>query len=373
MRGVVSAGALGALLDLDVDAEMFDAAYGSSAGAMNLTYYLAKQSEGVRAYEEDLCDGKFLDMKRHVRRRMVAIKDAHVDLARRSVARATGRARDAERATMADVSALADGALDFMDDGVGNHTPAMNVHYLLEDVMGGRTGRPLNWRAVIDSATPLKIVATSLDNLSTVILEDFKDEADLKMCLLASARVPALAGVAPVFHRGHRLVDAAVLESVPVNAAARDGCTHMLVLLTSPLPSNEDDGGNVNVSHSMDDVSSHSSEDASSNKPASTALYRAIRNLLFAPAYMCDIWRYFDALEDTLARRFAWRTKDILSTKSRASAAFAPIKITLVAPSGPASRVMSSLSVDASVAAAARVEGADAVRRLFATREREPA
>eukprot|EP00983_Pelagomonas_calceolata_P034951 1094279-Pelagomonas_calceolata.AAC.1 len=38
----------------------------------------------------------------------------------------------------------------------------------------------------------------------------------------------------PVVHRGHRLVDAAVFEPVPVRAALADGCTHVLVLATRP-------------------------------------------------------------------------------------------------------------------------------------------
>ncbi len=44
-----------------------------------MTYYLAKQPEGIFAYEEDLCDGSFLDLKRHVSRRMTVIKEAHID------------------------------------------------------------------------------------------------------------------------------------------------------------------------------------------------------------------------------------------------------------------------------------------------------
>ena len=64
----------------------------------------------------------------------------------------------------------------------------------------------------------------------------FESVADLKMCLKASAAVPTLAGPEPITHRGQRLVDAAVMEPVPVHAAATDGCTHVLVLLTRALP-----------------------------------------------------------------------------------------------------------------------------------------
>ena len=45
MRGVVSGGGLTALHDLGMR-DLFDATYGSSAGAMNLTYFLAGQVSG---------------------------------------------------------------------------------------------------------------------------------------------------------------------------------------------------------------------------------------------------------------------------------------------------------------------------------------
>lgn len=392
MRGVISAGAIGCLLE-EGYYDAFDACYGSSAGAMNLTYYLAQQPEGIKTYEDDLCDGAFLDIKRHVRRRMTVIKDAHLNFIRRGVARVKRRASSAESATISDVGTLAESNEDVSDDGSGNYSvsPAMNVNHLLDHVMGGLTGRPLNWRKVIESKVPLKVVATSLDTLSTVILEDFKDVGDLKMCLRASARVPALAGAAPVSHRGHRLVDAAVLEPVPVHAAACDGCTHMLVMLTSPhLEPKDGDGtmsssASVDVSQSMDDalgsvddsgefdIDNVSTRRANGGirlmsskkpKPASSALYRAIRNLLFAPEYMSDIWDVHDALAETLNRRHGWRAKDVL-TPARAPSAFAPIKITTVAPNGPASKSMSSLCVDVETIAAARVEGEAACRLIL--------
>lgn len=63
-------------------------------------------------------------------------------------------------------------------------------------------------------------------------------------CLLACA--PALAArklpllpsppPPPPVPRGHRLVDAAVFEPVPFRSAIADGCTHLLVLCTRPVP-----------------------------------------------------------------------------------------------------------------------------------------
>jgi predicted patatin/cPLA2 family phospholipase len=163
---------------------------------MNLTYYLAKQPEGVKAYQEDLVDGAFLDLKRLPKTRR----------SRRLMGTSRGRA------------------------------PAMDVSYLVDGVMDGATGRALRWSDVLASTVAFNVVATSLDTLTPVILHSpFKDVADLKQALKASAAVPLFAGPKPVRHRGQRLVDAAVMEPVPIHAAAADGCTHVLVLLTRVL------------------------------------------------------------------------------------------------------------------------------------------
>lgn len=150
MRGVVSAGAVGEVLRMGF-ADCFDAVYGSSAGAMNLTYYLAKQPEGVAAYQEDLVGGEFLSLKRM-----------------------TAKAKT-------------------------QTAPAMDVSYLVDGVMDGVTNRALAWDRVIHSPVPLKVVATSLDTLTPVVLEGpYADVEDLKQCLKASAAVPVFAGAEPV-------------------------------------------------------------------------------------------------------------------------------------------------------------------------------
>ena len=79
----------------------------------------------------------------------------------------------------------------------------------------------------------LQVVASCLDTLQPVILENFKSEADLKDCLRASATVPVVAGE-PIKHRGSRLVDAAVFEAIPFRAAIAEGCTHIIALPTRP-------------------------------------------------------------------------------------------------------------------------------------------
>ena len=208
MKGVISAGACGEILRSGF-ADCFDAVYGSSAGAMNLTYYLANQPEGIRAYEEDLVDGGFLDL-----RRLPALN----------------RGRKGRKGKRNE-----DGSDD--DDEEEKVQPAMDVSYLVDGVMDGTTNRALRWDLLMNSRVPLKVVATSLDTLTPVVLEGpWRGVEDLKQCLKASAAVPTLAGPEPVMWRGQRLVDAAVMEPVPVHAAIADGCTHVLVLCTRSLP-----------------------------------------------------------------------------------------------------------------------------------------
>ncbi len=65
-----------------------------------------------------------------------------------------------------------------------------------------------------------------------------RSPADLIECLKASATVPQIAGP-PRHVRGRTLVDAAVLEPVPVPTAIADGCTHLLVLCTRLAPAGQ--------------------------------------------------------------------------------------------------------------------------------------
>jgi len=240
MRGAVSGGALQALHDLGLR-DAFDVVYGSSAGAMNATYFLAGQREvgdgvvgcvgggwrlgsatgsgankhlelvpaaasrhpshppphpqGVNIYSDHIANDRFCDMRRLLRR-----------------GRRPSVAGDAGAAVPAD-------------------PPALDLAYLLDEVMA--RAAPLNWGAVLASPVPLKIVASCVDTLAPVVLDAFTDAADLRACLRASANVPEVAG-GPVHHRGRRLVDAAVFEPVPFRAAINDGATHVLTLCTRP-------------------------------------------------------------------------------------------------------------------------------------------
>lgn len=179
MRGVVSAGSLMTLYELGLK-DSFDAVYGTSAGAINCTYFLTGQREGVDIYPEDIANKMFIDLRRIVGR----------------------------------------------DSG-----PVLDLGFLIDNIM--QKVKPLRWDDVIKSNVPLKVVASCLDALGPVVLENFFDEDDLRTCLKASANIPVIAG-GPVLHRGRRLVDGAVFESIPFRQAIADGCTHVIVCCTRP-------------------------------------------------------------------------------------------------------------------------------------------
>ena len=44
--------------------DSFDAVYGSSAGAINATYFLSGQRDGVKIYTEEIANKDFIDMGR---------------------------------------------------------------------------------------------------------------------------------------------------------------------------------------------------------------------------------------------------------------------------------------------------------------------
>lgn len=178
MRGVVSGGMLITLEQLGLR-DVFDAVYGSSAGAINAAYFIAGQCTSCGSiYYEDVCDRRFINPLR----------------------RLAGK-------------------------------PVMSLDYLLDQVM--TEVKPLDWEAVIASPVRLKILATSLKRLSTVVFDDFKSRDELFLALRATATIPILAGPPVSLNQDHFL-DAAVFESIPFPTAINDGCSHVLALRTRP-------------------------------------------------------------------------------------------------------------------------------------------
>ena len=178
MRGIVSAGMVTALEYLGY-LDTFDAVYGTSAGAINGAYFVAGQAHcGTTIYFQNINNDKFIDF-----RRLLTSK------------------------------------------------PVMSLEFLLGRVMVKE--KVLDWKAVIDSHVPLKVIATSLGRLRPVILPPSDSREDLFEAFRASARIPLIAG-GPVSRDGDRYLDGGIIEAIPYKTAVEDGCTHVLALPTRP-------------------------------------------------------------------------------------------------------------------------------------------
>jgi predicted patatin/cPLA2 family phospholipase len=176
MRGVISAGMVSALEDLDMT-HAFDAVYGASAGSINAAYFLAGQAKlGTSIYYEDINNARFIDMRRAL----------------------GGR-------------------------------PIVDLGYLLDEVALRR--KPLDTRAVLDARSPLAVLATDVDAESASALGAFASPDGLMRALRAGATMPVIAG-GPHEFDGRRFLDASLSEPIPVPSAENAGHTHLLALLT---------------------------------------------------------------------------------------------------------------------------------------------
>jgi predicted patatin/cPLA2 family phospholipase len=173
MRGVISAGAVTALEHLGL-AQRFDAVYGVSAGALDCAYMLAGQGAlGTSIYFEDL-------------------PTVHFMRARRILA---GR-------------------------------PPIALDHAIDEIVARRKRLDV---AAVESARPeFHILATCLEHRT---LE--RPHGPLLERLRAAARVPLLSGP-PVRINGCRLYDGGLLSPLPVELAAADGATHIVVVRTRP-------------------------------------------------------------------------------------------------------------------------------------------
>ena len=175
MRGAYSGGALVALEQLGFGS-VFDDVYGESAGAINCSYFLAKQGQlGIRIYTEDLQTVRFLNPLR------------------------TGAVLD----------------IDYVGDVV------------LKEL------KPLDTAAVLASRSNFFVAITSAEDGSSRLV-DVKRE---KLPLLALLK--ATAAIVPLYNRsvsldGGAYVDGGLSNPIPIQSALDAGCTHILVLLTRP-------------------------------------------------------------------------------------------------------------------------------------------
>ena len=178
MRGVVSAGMVSALEERGMTG-VFDAVYGSSAGAINAAYFLAGQARmGTTIYYEDINNRRFIDLGRSVR-----------------------------------------------------GLPVVDLGFLVDEV-AVRT-KPLDCQRVIASPSRFTVMATDVEAACRAPLRDFSDGPSLLGALRAGATMPVLAG-SPVRWRDREYLDASLTEPIPVPLAEADGHSHLLVLLTRP-------------------------------------------------------------------------------------------------------------------------------------------
>src|SRR5262249_53057652 len=155
----VSAGMVAGLERLGL-AHVFDAVFGSSAGALNGAYFLAGQAEfGSTIYSEDINNRAFIDLSRPLRRR-----------------------------------------------------PILNLDFLIDDVAGRK--KRLDIDRVLASQTPLYVLATDVDTAEPAILNGFRSADALFAALRAGARMPVIAG-GPVEFQGRHYLDASLSEPIP--------------------------------------------------------------------------------------------------------------------------------------------------------------
>jgi predicted patatin/cPLA2 family phospholipase len=177
MRGVVSAGMVCALEQLGM-LNVFDAIYGSSAGAAIAAYFSAGQARyATSIYYENVNNRRFIDPLRFF----------------------AGK-------------------------------PIISLSYLIDQV--GIYEKILDWKGVVASKVPVNFIASSVGRARPVRLGAFRTREDVLDGLRASLRIPLFGG-GPHPVGDDRYFDGACLEPVPIGAAIEDGCTHVLVLLSS--------------------------------------------------------------------------------------------------------------------------------------------
>ncbi|MFC9892215.1 patatin family protein [Nocardia sp. NPDC127579] len=176
-RGVYAGGMVCALEELGLGG-IFDAVYGTSAGALNGAWFLSgRVVPGMRTWTDPMILRRTVDSARMLRGRR-----------------------------------------------------AFDLHWLVEQVYDGI--EPMDFPAILGNPTTFHPVATDIRTGLAVDLHPFiTDKPTLQTALRASAGLPILAGP-PVPLGDAAYLDGGLAESVPIRMAVRDGATHALVLRT---------------------------------------------------------------------------------------------------------------------------------------------
>ncbi|MGW0004558.1 patatin-like phospholipase family protein [Nocardia grenadensis] len=176
-RGVYSSGMVHALEQLGM-AGVFDAVYGTSAGAINAAWLLCgRAGRGMQAWTDAAIMRRAIAPARMLRGR-----------------------------------------------------PAFDLNYLVHKVYDGL--HPMDFPAILANETTFHPIATDIHTGEPVDLHPFiVDKATLQTALRASSGLPLLAGP-PVALGGRRYFDGGLSETVPVRSALQAGATHALILRT---------------------------------------------------------------------------------------------------------------------------------------------
>lgn len=114
--------------------------------------------------------------------------------------------------------------------------PIVDGDYLIDYVYQNITH--MGFDDIIASDVEYHAIATDADTGENVDLHPFiTDVPSLKKAMKATARIPVLSGQ-PVELAGRRFIDGGMTENVPVETALADGATHVLVIRTK-VPSIE--------------------------------------------------------------------------------------------------------------------------------------
>jgi predicted patatin/cPLA2 family phospholipase len=179
-RGAYSSGMTIAIEQLGL-LPMFDAVYGSSAGALNGAWLLCGRAD--------------------------ATKHAWWD---RTIMRGTIEPRRALRGR-----------------------PVVDTRFLVHTVY--TRIMPMGFQEILDNPVEFHPITTDArTGQATDLHRHIHDQASLQAALRASTAMPLLAGE-PVEIDGHRYIDAGVSESVPIRTALAQGATHVVALRTKRL------------------------------------------------------------------------------------------------------------------------------------------
>ena len=176
-RGAYSSGMTVAIEQLGL-LPMFDAVYGSSAGALNAAWLLCGRAEST----------------------MHAWWDPTI-----------------MRTTIKPMRAL-------------RRQPILDTRFLVHTVYDGIM--PMGFQEILDSTVEFHPIATDAHTgLAVDLHEQIRDKSSLQAALRASTAMPLLAGE-PIEIDGRQFVDAGVSEAVPVRTALAQKATHIVALRT---------------------------------------------------------------------------------------------------------------------------------------------